>query len=459
MRALFSMPVLAVLSLLAVTPIDADDTARAIQLTPSESSIYVGDSVFIDIEAYGLIEELDVNNLSANADLLRESFGTRISVIEGKVVEIHTRRMEYLPHDIGTTTFGPLTGMTEAGPVESSAAHVRVLPQADTIWHPESRDANISMRLSPMAPHVGQQLTLDIELRHRFPVVDELIEVPTLDAFDVLPIFEERRTIDRTADENTPATAPPTRLVAWRYLLWPRRSGPQGIDALDWSGTLVRSRTRRASIALQSNPIEVNVLPRSDDATGWWLPARNLSLSEQWSRDPRELTAGDDIERILTVQANGVLVNHLPRIEPLATRSISSVAIDERRHQELIGGEVRSTAEFRYRLTARSPVPVFLDTVRVVWWDTDEKRATEAIVPARRVNIGLPDRADLLSNIALEQDAWTRLKIALASAKFSTTAGAVLAVVLALALLLTIILPWPHRLDQRNQRPHRLPPL
>jgi len=40
--------------------------------------------------------------------------------------------------------------------------------------------------------------------------------------------------------------------------------------------------------------------------------------------------------------------------------------------------------------------------VRVAWWDLTEDKAREAIIPARRINVGLPERADVLAKLAAD---------------------------------------------------------
>lgn len=435
-------------------PLHAQSSEAGIRLNTSDPEVYIGDSIIIDIEAVGLIDALDISLLSVNADLLRETIGTRIAVVEGQVVDIHTRRMEFLPRTEGLATFGPLLGVTSRGPVRSNVLQVNVQPPNDTQWEPGPDDARIDVRVSSARPWVGQELTLDIELRHRYLITEETIDLPPLDEFDALPVFESRRTV-----ENTDTDSAPVRVIAWRYLLWPRQSGDVQIDPAYWRGTMVRSRTSRSPIDLESTALPLNVRPRPADITGWWLPARQLSLSDRWSRDPRELTAGEEIERTLVLEADGVLASQLPVVEPLASRSMSSVSLGQTREHRLIDGRVRATAEYRFRMTARSPVPVFLDTVRVAWWDTEEDKAAEAIVPARRVNIGLPDRADLLADIAMEQSLWIRLQVLMASVKLPAAVGAITAGILAIGLLLALLLPWPSWRTRGRQIRYRLPPM
>ena len=95
----------------------------------------------------------------------------------------------------------------------------------------------------------------------------------------------------------------------------------------------------------------------------------------------------------------------------------AATLIDQSRNQELSNGSVKATATFTYRMVAQSPIPVFLDTVRVPWFHTLENTPREAIIPARRINVGLPDRADLLADIALKDNWGARLKFKISSSE------------------------------------------
>ena len=85
---------------------------------------------------------------------------------------------------------------------------------------------------------------------------------------------------------------------------------------------MIRSRTQRGEFSLNETAPDLQVkLSASDDA--WWLPASGVRLDDAWSIDPKELTAGDEVIRTITLSAQDVLANHLPVIEPLPSRAIS----------------------------------------------------------------------------------------------------------------------------------------
>lgn len=423
LRSMYRM-LLLVFGLLC-TSTQAATVEPGITLISDSETIYLGDSIIIDVEAVGLLEPLDVSALFKYADLLRETTGTRIAVIEGRVVEVKLRRMEFIPREEGRVFFGPLSADSIRGPVTSNTLIVDVQPPADTQWQPQDNDLSIditytldngqtlqysALQESPSTPdvYVGQHIIADITLRHKHPIFEEQLELPSFEGFDVLKEFEQRRTTEEiTLDDGSIQSF---RIVAWRYHLFAQRSGNHEVGGINWSGTTIKSRTQRSEFerALQGGELTINV---AKNTSHWWLPATQVSLVDEWSKDPRELSAGDEIIRTISLSANNVLANHLPDVTPLESRAISSTLINQQRSQTINQGTPRSTAVFTYRMVAQSPIPVFLDTVRVVWFNTSTQEVKEAIIPARRINVGLPDRADLLAELAIQGSLWDRFNL------------------------------------------------
>ena len=446
--ALLSLPFLA---LTTAQHVNAQSTTSSITLTADSKSIYLGDTLVVEMEAVGLEGSVDIAPLFKSAELLRESQGTRIAVIDQRVVEVKIRRMEFLPRQEGQLLMGPLQGDSLAGGVSSNTLKVNVLPTIDEQWQPDSTDLQMSLTLTdgisnhpvsdnetPYVTYIGQHIIADIKLRHRHPIVDEELVLPAFDGFDVLAGHEQRRTIeadaspdavpvdsgeqadkaeaDRSSNTDSSAITSPVetdpsssadswRVIAWRYHLFAQRSGELTIGKVSWRGIVIRSRTQRAEFVKQVPARSVKIKPAADDAQ-WWLPASALSLEDSWSSDALELSAGDEVIRTITLEARDVLASHLPEVYPLQSRALSSTLIDQSRSQQLVGDHIQASAIYKFRMLAESPIPVFLDTVRVGWYDTTQSELREAIIPARRINVGLPERDDLLAALALN-DKWT----------------------------------------------------
>lgn len=480
----------------AVTP--------GITLTADSDTLYLGDTLVIELEAVGVLDTVDVSSLFRDADLLRETTGTRIAVIQDRVVEVKLRRMEFLPRRQGTIVFGPLQGDSIAGFVTSNTVSATVLPASNVQWQPDADDLQVSVTLSDANienpdsesaynAYIGQRIIADIQLRHRHPIADEHITLPDFDGFDVLAEYELRRTLElperapeapAVVKEQQPSysigsTRSDTtdtdgvvendtssderegwRLISWRYHLFAQRSGSVSIGPVKWRGEAIKSRTQRAQFTQETDAMRVNIKPALA-SVNWWLPTSDISLSEAWSKDARELTAGDEILRTITLAASDVLASHLPDIVPLESRAISSTLIGQSRKQVLLGDHIKASATFTFRLVAQSPIPVFLDTVRVPWYDTTRSELREAIIPARRINVGLPDRADLLAELALGtrwQDK-VELQIRAAASRFAYWYVSLIFLSLIAAILLVREILQSLKQRQADQTTSELPSL
>lgn len=413
-----------------------------IKLQLDSSEVFSGDTIVLDVESTGLLDPIDFSVLEQSVTLIRETTGTRIAVIGGKVQEIAIRRMDLQPNRSGVLVIGPLI----AGDVVSNSVHIKVLNDRRPEWTPQADDVQIKTSLSPANAMVNQQVLFTVELWHRYPISSETITLPDLQGFSTRALVENRRTFATDQKEWF--------RTEWQTLIYPRQSGAVTIDAIEWSGTLTRSNIERAEFTQRTEPLTLNVNSAPAEFSGWWLPGRAVTLTESWSAPPTELRAGDELERTITVTASDVLSGQLPTPDFPESRALKQVLIDTRREETIANNTVRARADFTYRVTAQSPIPVFLDTVRLPWWDTEQRAAREAIVPARRINVGLPDRADVLSKLALEESRGSQIKHWLQSADTVRLASYV-AAVLATIGLLWMALQGPARRWRRHRKLHR----
>ena len=383
--------------LAAATPLSANSKAY-IKLQLDGSEVFLGDTVVLEVESTGLPDPIDFSVIHQKATLLRETTGTRIAVIGGKVSEIKLRRMDLVPKTAGVLVLGPLTG----GDVTSNSVHIKVLDAERPDWQPDPDDTQIVTSISPSSVRVNQQALLTVELLHRYPISNESVKLPSLDGFYSRTLISDRRTYEDESREYF--------RTEWQYLIYPRQSGTASLDAVQWSGTLAKSRVERADFSVNSEPLSIEVLPVPEESDGWWLPGGDVELSEVWSQPPTSLRAGDELERVITVTATNVLSGQIPALAVPESRAVQQTLINTSRTEQLTKDSVVSTATFTYRVKAQSPIPVFLDTVRIPWWNTMTNQAREAIIPARRINVGLPERADILSKLALQETGVSRLK-------------------------------------------------
>lgn len=371
--------------------ISASENKGFIKLSVESEIAYLGDRETLFIETAGLQDPLNINLPDGLNQTHSETVGTRIMVVGGKVMEVKLRRIEFAPERTGVFVIGPFS----AGSFSSNSVSVEVQEALNSDWKPQDDDLKISVSVNSDAPYIHAQTVLELVLTHRYPVTEETIELPDFNGFTVRTVFEKRRTF--TDDDER------QRQIAWRFLLFANTAGESEIGAVRWQGTIVKSRLERAAFDKRSKPIRFTVVPPANSDNQWWLPAQQVSLEESWSDKVTELRAGDEVTRTLTVKSIGVLAGQIPTPNVLQSRALNQTLLSAKRTETVTPSGMQAKAEFVYRVKAQSPIPVFLDTVRMPWWNTQTNKAAEVIIPARRINVGLPDRADLLKKIAQEQ--------------------------------------------------------
>ena len=388
-----------------------------LRLSLESSEIFLGDVVVLEVSSTGLLDPIDFSPLDDVAEVGRQTVGTHIAVTDGRVVEVRTSRIELTPRRLGTLVIGPLA----AGEAHSNSVKVEVLEDRPIAWTPTADDIRLDQTVSTTRPWLQQQVVLDVKVRHRHPLSEERIELPDLTGFRVVPIFEERRTLDQGGD---------WAVIGWRYLVFPERSGEVLIEGARFSAMLSKSRAERATVKLTAPDMRLTVKPAAFAPGEWWLAANKVRIRDDWSADPRELSAGDEVERTITVAAEGVLAEQIPDIAMDETGGLSIRPVGESREGKVGDDGASATAAFRFRVRALSPIPVFVDTVRLHWWNVGEKRAEDAIVPARRIDIGVPDRDKLLANAETDWSAWDTAR------PWFNPPGGVLAAITAAAVLI-----------------------
>lgn len=416
--------VLAVLAGLAGPATGIAKTPQFLKLTVEGSEFFEGDTLVVLVEAAGLEAEIDYSALDAVGERVRETYGTRIAVLDGKVVDVRIRRIQILPKGLGTHVIGPLT----AGPVTSNSVAVRVLAAERRDWTPGPDDVKVAARLSRSDPYLQSQIVLDLEMRHRYPLVEESFDLPAFPGMRSKTVFAERRVLD-PRDGGW-------RVISWRFLLFPERSGPVELAPFRAEGTMIKSRRERAAYAVQTDPIRLRVRPAGGTDSDWWLPASQVRVTDEWSQDPRDLSAGDEIERHIVVHAKGVTADQIPTLAMQETRGLLITPLGTERETTITETGASADARFGFRIRALSPIPVFPDTIRLAWWNVETDKAEMAVLPARRINIGIPDREALLRAVGEEE---TLLQaIARAPMPSALSVSAFLMVVVGFAALLLV---------------------
>ena len=182
-----------------------------------------------------------------------------------------------------------------------------------------------------------------------------------------------------------------------RYALFPQEPGEQTIKPVTFSAevsdgakkysTLGRLRARTKPVSLSTKPIIVKVKPRPTKDNNWWLPAKNISLSDQWQPDPTEFRVGEPVTWSYTIQAQGLTATQLPELLPAPSTGLKFYPDTAKSESK---SDASGIAGFRTQKVAVVPTESGLLTIpmlKLSWWNVTKDKAEEIILPPRTIEV------------------------------------------------------------------------
>ena len=170
------------------------------------------------------------------------------------------------------------------------------------------------------------------------------------------------------------------------YLVIPRRAGRLVLPGPELLGPLRQAKD--IVRAIRGAPRVLEVRPARAEPGEPWLPARRLWLEESWSQDPASLAPGAAVVRTLTVRAEGITGNRLPRLEMAAQPGLSVHHEAGRFASEYLEAGMGGRRMQRVVLMALEEGELVLPELSVRWWDILADVPRVATLPARRLRVG-----------------------------------------------------------------------
>jgi hypothetical protein len=183
------------------------------------------------------------------------------------------------------------------------------------------------------------------------------------------------------------------------FAVFPKEAGdlliqPPIVKALDMSEALPRGRSRTFMgsrgevVQFSGQPITVKVKPiPAAFEHQWWLPARDVSVTETWSTTPDQFHVGDAITRTITLTAKGAMADQIPEVSVAPNESISvypdQAVVESVVEEKMVVG--RRTQKFA--IVPNKDGELVLPAVTVRWWNVETSKAEMATLPAKTIKV------------------------------------------------------------------------
>ncbi|WP_147045267.1 BatD family protein [Methylobacterium gnaphalii] len=181
--------------------------------------------------------------------------------------------------------------------------------------------------------------------------------------------------------------------------IFPQHTGTFTIEPFVHKLT-INDNGERKLVEVRSEPIEFPVAKWTAETGGpdapepWWLPARDVTITDSWDPDPETVNQGDTARRIVTLEAQGMLAEGLPPRPIMRTRGIVTFAGPVKRETIITPSGPVARATYQWDLKKGVPEVIALEGIQIPWYDTLSRTMRVTEIPARQIGGGLPDRED-----------------------------------------------------------------
>ncbi len=177
--------------------------------------------------------------------------------------------------------------------------------------------------------------------------------------------------------------------------IYPQSSGEISISPARFEARVLRDGRITGRKVFESQAHTVKVLPipapPAEFADADWLPARDVQVSEEWSREPNEIAAGEPVTRKVTISALGQIETQIPVFDPPEIDGMN-VYTDKPDLSRLYEPEgIRGVRRDQYAMIGVRGGVVEVPELKIPWWNIEDGEWRVATLPARTIKIKAPE--------------------------------------------------------------------
>ena len=302
------------------------------------------------------------------------------SIFNGEIRRSLTWTVALMPKKTGVQEIPPITIGAE------KSAPVRITVNEPTNAPPGEADVFVTTEVDLEETYVQAQILYRIRIYRAVATRQPALREPTITGVEALvELAGDERQYEAVL--NGRAYNVIERVIA----LYPQESGEIQISPARFEARVLRDGRITGRKVFTSESHTINVLPipappaSHPDAT--WLPARDVQLTENWSRSPDEMEVGEPVTRNVSLSALGQIETQLPAIEAPEVDGLNIYADQPELGRTLEDGGIRGVRKDQYAIIGLAGGELELPAVEVPWWDIAAGEWKIASLPARTLTV------------------------------------------------------------------------
>ncbi len=357
-------------------------SAADISVSVDRNPVHIDESFQLTFESNGTVDDdPDFSPLSVLFDIVRQSENSSISIINGSMTRSKKWILTVMPKSVGD--------------VQIPAIHFgddKSQPLLITVKKAEQAKMGSSGFFVTLSSDVKKgieqaQIIVTVRVFSDKSLNDISIASLQFNHGDVVV-----ETLGDETSYQTKIQGKPYLVIEQKVAIFPQKPGPLVIQPVLALGE-VRVATRNffadatsMPVRARSDSLSIDVQTRPENS-GVWLPARSLTLTDEWLSDPSQFTVGEPITRVLTLKAEGLTAAQLPE---LGIKNIDSVKLYP--DQDVLKNTVSGSGIVGIRQEKIAYIPskagvITLPAKEINWWNTQTGEWQKAQIPEQIITV------------------------------------------------------------------------
>lgn len=326
-------------------------------------------------------DEPDLSALEQNFEILSRAHSSSVSISNGQASSNTRWNLTLAPKMAGQLLIPPLNlEGSQSKPIAITVSEASESVQAT------DKDLFIETSVDKSSAYVQEQVLVSYKFYYDLPVTR--LEPSAIQVADV-----QVRPLPQA--EYTANVGHRTYQVAeFKYVVTADKSGDITLPSTTWtayaqdpSASMFGMRGGKQDIhRLKTDEIRLTIKPKpaSYPAGVPWLPAKSLTIDQEWSRKTDQLTQGEPITRTLTINAEGLAAEQLPPIGENLSISGLKIYPDKPQLDTQPGPNgLTSTRIDSLSVVPNQSGPLEIPAIEITWWDTQADQLRQASLPAQ----------------------------------------------------------------------------
>lgn len=326
----------------------------------------------------------DLSALDRDFEVLGTNTSSQFQSINGRVTSWVEYQVNLRPKR---------TGKLEIPAIAIGGASSRPLTVTVRALAPEVRQAidrmvffEVEVAPNPVYVQAEALMTRRLYYASGVQIYSDLPGIPEIPNAVVIPVGDTRSITEVRSQGRY-------GVLEQRYAIFPEQSGSLVIPEISVTSSVrleSGGRTRRSGIRVSTEQVRLEVMPvpAAYPADQPWLPARNVSIRDDWQQRNLSFELGEPVRRTLTIEVDGNTGSSIPPLAPgLPANFFKLYPEPEQIDESATAQRVVGTRQQAYSVIPVAPGTPQLEDVRLTWWDTVNEQVRVATAKTGPVSI------------------------------------------------------------------------